>query len=181
YGGTGKPLETLLNRTPEFNSSFKAKSEFVQQPITEKGLEEIWNFLMGANDEPLVLIIEPMGGRMSEIKEDAVAFPHRGGNIYNVQYFMRWFEKQEGVTEKHLEWMRKFYGFMAPYVSSKPRAAYYNYKDIDLGRNVEGNGESYLAASVWGMKYFKGNFMRLAKVKGRVDPTNFFWNEQSIP
>ncbi|PKU60992.1 Cannabidiolic acid synthase [Dendrobium catenatum] len=136
---------------------------------------------MGANDEPLVLIIEPMGGRMSEIKEDAVAFPHRGGNIYNVQYFMRWFEKQEGVTEKHLEWMRKFYGFMAPYVSSKPRAAYYNYKDIDLGRNVEGNGESYLAASVWGMKYFKGNFMRLAKVKGRVDPTNFFWNEQSIP
>ncbi|PKU69889.1 berberine bridge enzyme-like 22 [Dendrobium catenatum] len=181
YGGTGKPLETLLNRTPEFNSSFKAKSDFVQQPITENGLEEIWNFLMGAKDEPLVLIFEPMGGRMSEIKEDAVAFPHRAGNIYNVQYFMRWFETQEGVTEKHLEWMRKMYGFMTPYVSSKPRAAYYNYKDIDLGRNVEGNGTSYLAARVWGTKYFKGNFRRLAKVKGMVDPANFFWNEQSIP
>lgn len=181
FYGLGKPLETLLNRTPEFNSSFKAKSDFVEHPITEKGLEEIWNFMMDAKDEPLVLILEPMGGRMSEIKEDAVAFPHRAGNIYIVQYFMRWFETQVGVTEKHLEWMRKFYGFMTPYVSSKPRAAYYNYKDIDLGRNVEGNATSYSTASVWGTKYFKGNFGRLAKVKGMVDPGNFFWNEQSIP
>lgn len=180
-GDSGKLVETLLDRKPEFNSSFKAKSDFVQSPISESGLEEIWKFMMEANDEPLVLILEPMGGRMSEIKEDATAFPHRIGNIYNVQYFMRWFETKEAVTEKHLEWMRQLYQYMTPYVSSKPRAAYYNYKDIDLGRNVEGKGTSYLAAPVWGTNYFKGNFRRLAKVKGMVDPENFFWNEQSIP
>jgi hypothetical protein len=28
---------------------------------------------------------------------------------------------------------------------------------------------------------FKDNFMRLVKVKSKVDPDNFFKNEQSIP
>nr|CAB3486565.1 unnamed protein product [Digitaria exilis] len=42
-------------------------------------------------------------------------------------------------------------------------------------------GELYYAAKVWGEKYFKGNFERLAAVKGKVDPDDFFRNEQSIP
>uniref|UniRef100_A0A2N9JB54 FAD-binding PCMH-type domain-containing protein n=1 Tax=Fagus sylvatica TaxID=28930 RepID=A0A2N9JB54_FAGSY len=46
--------------------------------------------------------------------------------------------------------------------------------------NKKGN-TSYLEARVWGVKYFKGNFKRLAQVKSEVDPDNFFRNEQSIP
>ena len=61
-----------------------------------------------------------------------------------------------------------------------PRAAYLNYRDLDLGTNKESN-VSYLEARVWGLKYFKGNFKRLAQVKSKVDPKNFFRNEQSIP
>jgi hypothetical protein len=34
---------------------------------------------------------------------------------------------------------------------------------------------------VWGEKYFRGNFRRLAMVKGEVDPEQVFWSEQSIP
>ncbi|KAK7844371.1 cannabidiolic acid synthase-like 2 [Quercus suber] len=48
------------------------------------------------------------------------------------------------------------------------------------GTNKESN-VSYLEARVWGLKYFKGNFKRLAQVKSKVDPKNFFRNEQSIP
>ncbi|MCE3216751.1 hypothetical protein HAX54_007915 [Datura stramonium] len=40
---------------------------------------------------------------------------------------------------------------------------------------------TYSKAKIWGEKYFKGNFERLAKVKSKVDPNNFFRNEQSIP
>ena len=61
-----------------------------------------------------------------------------------------------------------------------PRAAYFNYRDIDLGRN-EMLDTSYEQAMVWGSKYFKDNFRRLAIVKGEVDPGNFFTYEQSIP
>ncbi|KAL5208177.1 hypothetical protein ABZP36_032612 [Zizania latifolia] len=53
-------------------------------------------------------------------------------------------------------------------------------RDLDLGQNVEGN-TSYEEAKVWGEKYFRGNFRRLAIVKGEVDPEQLFWSEQSIP
>ncbi|KAJ7015310.1 Cannabidiolic acid synthase [Populus alba x Populus x berolinensis] len=40
---------------------------------------------------------------------------------------------------------------------------------------------SYKQARIWGTKYFKNNFDRLVHVKTKVDPANFFRNEQSIP
>ncbi|CDP08087.1 unnamed protein product [Coffea canephora] len=65
---------------------------------------------------------------------------------------------------------------MTPFVSKFQRAAYLNYRDLDLGANKEGN-----TTSVWGIKYFKNNFYRLAHVKQEVDPSNFFRYGQSIP
>ncbi|KAG6537913.1 hypothetical protein ZIOFF_003016 [Zingiber officinale] len=77
--------------------------------------------------------------------------------------------------------MKKFYEDMTPHVSNNPRAAYLNYKDIDLGRNTEEGRTSYTEASAWGRRYFLHNFEKLAKVKARVDPENYFWNEQGNP
>ncbi|CAL9114700.1 unnamed protein product [Musa textilis] len=168
---SGRPTEVLLDRKQEFYISFKAKSDFVREPVTEIALEEIWRFLMEAKDEPLMLFMEPFGGVLNEIPESATPFPYRKGNLYMIQYFMWWLETDMETTERHLSWMRKLYAFMTPYVSKNPRAAYLNYKDIDLGRT----------ARVWGPKYFKNNFNRLAYVKSKVDPHNFFRNEQSIP
>jgi hypothetical protein len=34
---------------------------------------------------------------------------------------------------------------------------------------------------VWGQKYFKDNYKRLAMAKGEIDPEDYFRNEQSIP
>jgi len=70
---------------------------------------------------------------------------------------------------------------MAPYVSKSPRAAYVNYRDVDIGTNNNKGNTSYKRASIWGTKYFKSNFERLVHVKTMVDPANFFKNEQSIP
>jgi hypothetical protein len=69
---------------------------------------------------------------------------------------------------------------MTPYVSKRPRAAYINFRDLDLGQNVEGN-TTYEDARAWGEKYFRGNFRKLAMVKAQVDPGQVFWSEQSIP
>ncbi|CAL9048820.1 unnamed protein product [Musa banksii] len=168
---SGRPTEVLLDRKLEFDFSFKAKSDFVREPVTETTLEEIWRFLMEAKDEPLLLFMEPFGGVLNEIAESATPFPYRKGNLYIIQYYMWWLETDMETTERHLSWMRKLYALMTPYVSKNPRAAYLNYKDIDLGRT----------ANVWGPKYFKNNFNRLAYVKSKVDPHNFFRNEQSIP
>ncbi|TVU07826.1 hypothetical protein EJB05_41196, partial [Eragrostis curvula] len=54
--------------------------------------------------------------------------------------------------------------------------------DLDLGENVVvGNVSSYESGKVWGEKYFKGNYQRLAMAKGQIDPDDYFRNEQSVP
>ncbi|KAL5578223.1 hypothetical protein UlMin_019922 [Ulmus minor] len=180
-GQNGQPLEALLNRTLQSKLSFKAKSDFVQEPISEKVLEGIWEFLYEEEVGRGMLIISPYGGKMSKILESETPFPHRAGNIGPIQYLINW-EEEGNVTKSqmHINWIRRLHSYMTPYVSKKPRAAYLNYRDLDIGTN-RGPSTTYEQARIWGVKYFKSNFDRLVHVKTKVDPTNFFWNEQSIP
>ncbi|KAF4391079.1 hypothetical protein F8388_024911 [Cannabis sativa] len=168
----------LLTRTPTVNY-LKRKSDYVKKPITKKGLESIWGRMMEL-DGPLRLTFNPYGGRMAEIPENASPFPHRAGNLALIQYAIDWNESQKGLTDKYIGLTRKLYQYMTPFVSKNPREAFYNYKDLDLGINHNGKG-SYLEGRAYGVKYFKGNFNRLVEIKTRVDPANFFRNEQSIP
>ncbi|XP_061339386.1 tetrahydroberberine oxidase-like [Gastrolobium bilobum] len=167
-------LEVLLVRN-KTSSSFKAKSDYVKEPIPLLGLEGLWKMLL-LEDSPF-LTITPYGGIMSEISESETPFPHRKENLYGIQYFVNLVSNEE--TPKHIDWIRRLYAYMAPYVSKSPRQAYLNYRDLDLGVN-RGNS-SYEEAKSWGLKYFNNNFERLAVVKARVDPENFFRDEQSIP
>ncbi|XP_022724570.1 berberine bridge enzyme-like 13 [Durio zibethinus] len=169
-------VDVLINRTTQSTQLFKAKSDYVKEAIPETGLEGLYKMLV--EEESLQLILTPYGGRMSEIGSSETPFPHRSGNLYGIQYILYWEAPEE--TEKHIGWMRRVYKYMEPHVSKSPRAAYFNYRDLDLGRNRKRN-TSYAGARVWGLKYFKNNFNRLVRVKTSTDPHNFFWNEQSIP
>ena len=111
--------------------------------------------------------------------ESSIPFPHRKGILFKIQYLTVWQTPSEDAS-KHIDWIRKLYNYMAPYVSMFPRQAYVNYRDLDLGMNQKRN-TSVKEASVWGTKYFKNNFNRLVQAKTKVDPDNFFRHEQSIP
>ncbi|KAI3455903.1 hypothetical protein Pfo_012566 [Paulownia fortunei] len=163
--------EVLLNRTQPNVRYFKAKSDYVQKPIPEFGLEGIWRQFYEAEAEEAEVIFSPYGGRMDEISESAIPFPHRAGNLYKIQHLVYWQEDEVENSDS----------YMAPYVSRFPRAAYINYRDLDIGVNNNEGKTSYAQASIWGIKYFKNNFDRLVRVKTIVDPGNFFRNEQSIP
>ncbi|VVB07887.1 unnamed protein product [Arabis nemorensis] len=175
----GQPLEALLDRDQRYNDLyFKAKSDFVKNPIQETGLEGIWKRFRDV--ESPVMIMEPLGGKMYRISETETPFPHRKGNLYNIQYMVKWRVKEVGEMQKHVRWMRLLYRYMRVYVSGSPRGAYLNYRDLDLGMN-KGINSSFEDARLWGIRYFGSNFKRLAMVKGKIDPTNFFRNEQSVP
>ncbi|CAA2950169.1 Hypothetical predicted protein [Olea europaea subsp. europaea] len=178
-GFQGESLDVLLNRTQVSTAYSKAKSDSVMQPIPEHGLESIWNFLEEEEENGAELQFSPYGGRINDFSESEIPFPHRSGNIFMIHYGVGWADNAE--YQRHINWIRRLYSFMARYVSKSPRAAYFNYRDLDIGmNNIKGN-TSYRQASVWGFKYFNNNFRRLVKVKTEVDPTNFFRNEQSVP
>ncbi|KAJ4951914.1 hypothetical protein NE237_028746 [Protea cynaroides] len=169
-------LEILLQRNQP-KTFYKTKSDYVKEPISEIVLEGIWERFQKV-DIP-VMNLFPFGGKMKEISEHETPYPHRVGNIYEIQY--RVFSRTEdGATEKRINWIKELYSYMTPYVSKSPRAAYANYRDLDLGTNKNGH-TNHSEAEVWGHKYFKSNFERLVQVKTKVDPTNFFTHEQSIP
>ncbi|CAN0884681.1 Tetrahydroberberine oxidase [Linum grandiflorum] len=152
---TNSSLEVLRSRVPlEPIRNFKAKSDYVVKPIPEHAVEGVWRLIMRPGIEDPEIILSPYGGRMSEISDSSIPFPHRAG-------------------------IRELYGYLAPHVSKNPRAAYVNYRDLDVGMNNREEGDKDEQED-WGVKYFKGNYKRLVHVKTVVDPTNFFRNEQSI-
>ncbi|XP_042026014.1 berberine bridge enzyme-like 8 [Salvia splendens] len=176
-----QPPEFLLDRTLFFASNAKVKSDYVQKPIPESGLEGIVRMLNEAGGEGAMVYTIPYGGRMAEISGPATPFPHRAGNLYKLACIVSWLGDEARDSDMYMSWSRRYYSYMAPYVSRNPREAYLNYRDLDIGVNNVGGKTSYVEASVWGKKYFKSNFDRLVRVKTVVDPHDFFRNEQSIP
>ncbi|CAN6169729.1 unnamed protein product [Urochloa humidicola] len=176
-GKTGT-VRDLLNRTSNIRAFGKYKSDYVRDPIPKAVWEKIFTWLVkpGAG----VMIMDPYGGRISSIPEDATPFPHRQGMLFNIQYVNYWFGEGAGALPN--QWSRDMYAFMEPYVTKNPRQAYANYRDLDLGVNqVVSDVSTYESGRVWGEKYFKGNFQRLARIKAKVDPQDYFRNEQTIP
>ncbi|KAG8075549.1 hypothetical protein GUJ93_ZPchr0006g43433 [Zizania palustris] len=179
FYGTGQPVERLLERGTKPGRYFKAKSDYVQESIPRHVWESNWSWFL--KDGAGMLILDPYGGKISRVAPAATPFPHRQA-LYHIQYFVFWSESGAAASDKHMSWIRGLYREMEPYVTKNPRGAYVNYRDLDLGVNDDVAGvASYEKARVWGEPYFKGNFERLAAVKAKVDPDNFFMNEQSVP
>ncbi|CAA7054569.1 unnamed protein product [Microthlaspi erraticum] len=173
----GTPTSVLLERplVPP-GTFFKSKSDYVKKPIPKEGMDKIFKTMLQFND--VWMDWSPYGGVMEEIPANATAFPHRKGNLYKVQYFATWTDAD--ATDANLGLMKELYEVAEPYVSSNPREAFLNYRDMDVGRNPSGE-TSVEEAKIYGTKYFLGNFEKLMDVKAKYDPYNFFRYEQSIP
>ncbi|KAL1366333.1 hypothetical protein HN51_014174 [Arachis hypogaea] len=177
-----RSLSYLLQRNPtSVQTNYKAKSDYLRHPIPEDGLDGIWSLFNEDEGKGVFMQLFPFGGRMDEISESELPFPHRSGNLCLVLYLVFWQEEGDEAAQRNIHWLRRLYSYMEPFVSKSPRAAYVNYRDLDIGVNNINGYTSYKQASVWGEKYFKNNFNRLAHVKTKVDPLNFFRYEQSIP
>ncbi|KAJ8758750.1 hypothetical protein K2173_000471 [Erythroxylum novogranatense] len=176
----GTPKEAALCRKPQTHRQvyLKRKSDYVQEPISKQGLEGIWKKMIQL--ERPILAFNPYGGKMSEISPTSTPFPHRAGNLWKIQYQINWTEKGTEAADYYIDLGRQLYNYMTPFVSKNPRAAFVNYKDLDLGTNKHGT-QSFVEGYGYGVRYFKQNFNRLVQIKTKVDPHNFFRHEQSIP
>ncbi|XP_019086521.1 PREDICTED: berberine bridge enzyme-like 4 [Camelina sativa] len=173
----GTSTSFLLDRpTDPPGAFFKSKSDYVKKPIPKEGMEKIWKIMLKFNN--MFMQWNPYGGAMDKIPANATAFPHRNGNLYKIQYFALWTDAN--ATDANVGLMKEIYEAMEPYVSSNPRGAFLNYRDMDIGSNPSGK-TNVEEAKIYGSKYFLGNLKRLMQVKAKYDPENFFRFEQSIP
>ncbi|KAL8110410.1 hypothetical protein AgCh_026216 [Apium graveolens] len=99
--GYNTSLEALIEGRSRFRRSFKAKSDFVQKPISKTGLEGLLKRLL-EEDIPSI-IWTPYGGKMSKITESEIALPHRKGNSwFMIHYSTAWTTDDKNVTAKQL-------------------------------------------------------------------------------
>jgi len=109
----GTTTEFLVGRRNLFKNYFKAKSDYAKEPIPETILEGLWEWLL-KEDSPNIAFT-PYGGMMSKISENQTPFPHRKGTLFMIRYLTIWDDPSENVA-KHLDWIRKVYEYMTPYV-----------------------------------------------------------------
>ena len=167
--GLSGPTTSLLIKRQASLSYFKATSDYVEKPLTKQAIGGALDILQ-KNTRGWV-ILEPYGGVMNKISSSAIAFPHRGRNLFVIQYQAVWPSEDGSPDQALIAWLNGLYSYMAPYVSYYPsRAAYVNYIDLQLGNGV-----------VAGKHYFGPNFAKLVQIKRRIDPTNIFNEPQSIP
>ncbi|CAL8148685.1 unnamed protein product [Prunus armeniaca] len=174
----GTPIDVLLDKPTEPATFYKGKADYMKEPLPKYVIEALWKKMIEI--ENIWVDMNPYGGRMSEIPESATPYPHRAGNLFFALYYSSWYDEGTETTDKYVRLTRELYDMMTPYVSKSPREAFQNYRDLDIGANLD-NQSNLLTARVYGSKYFKGNFERLVRVKTVVDPHNFFKHEQSIP
>jgi FAD/FMN-containing dehydrogenase len=101
-----------------------------------------------------------LGGRIGRVSTEATAYAQRDAKfVLNVH--SRWETPAE--DEKCIAWAREFFDATAPYATG---GAYVNFMTSDEANRV---------AAVYGP-----NYERLARVKKKYDPTNFFRLNQNI-
>ncbi|GAB4840894.1 hypothetical protein Ancab_021654, partial [Ancistrocladus abbreviatus] len=110
--------------------------------------------------EATTQVFNPYGGRMAEIPESKIPFPHRARNLYKIQYATSWNQEGNKAVEHYLYLTRELYAYMTPFVSKNPREAFLNCRDLDLGINYQ-DKKSYFKGMKYGIKYFKNNFYRV--------------------
>ena len=129
--------------------------------VTRSEAEVILNRLQSSSASMAVTQLRVLGGAMSRVPADATAFAHRNSRI--MVNLAALYEKPND-KEIHETWVTEF----AAALRQSDNGAYVNFlADVD---------EAQVRAA-----YPNGAWERLAAIKARYDPDNFFHLNQNIP
>ena len=136
------------------------KSSFLKS-LSDGAIYTIMDFCAKTPSPRTVVVIEHDGDSVwSRVPEDTTAFGHRNWP-YNMVITTMWTDPKD--SDANIQWTRNFWEAMKPFLAE---AVYVNY----LG-DVDEEG----VRSAYGKKY-----ERLAALKQKYDPTNFFCMNQNI-
>jgi len=108
------------------------------------------------------IFIGHLGGAVNRVAADATAYPHR-----NIEFVMnvhtRWSTPSE--DEKCIAWARQLYEATSKFATG---GVYVNFMPEDEAQRVKTGA-------------YGPNYERLAKIKGKYDPSNLFRMNQNVP
>ncbi|CCH29334.1 hypothetical protein BN6_20120 [Saccharothrix espanaensis DSM 44229] len=146
--------------------AFAAKSHIVRTPIIPSAAQDLADAVdrmpecRGAGG----LLIEALGGAVSDVAPTTTAFPHRTA-IGVAQYHSYWDQTTEpDHVDQRLTWLREVHATMQPHLGT---GGYTNGMDPELAD--------------WLIAYHGDNHPRLQRIKVTADPDDFFRFPQSIP
>ena len=155
YTGWQQAFDPLL--TPGARNYWKSHNF----PALEDGaLDAIVDYAGRLPSDQTEIFVARMGGAMNRKPVDATAYPHRDAE-YLMNVHTRW--EDTGEDDDCVGWAREFFDTMAGYATG---GVYVNFMPTDETERVK-------AA-------YGPNYDRLAELKHRFDPDNFFHLNQNI-
>ena len=149
-----------------FDAAFPAgrlnywKSSFLQDLSDEAIAAQIAYFKTIPSPYAAVAL-EPFGGAVARVGSGETAFPHRRAR-FSLLLVGMWTQSED--SDANIRWVRECWSAMQPFATE---AVYVNYLDADEPDRVHG-------------AYDADTYERLARVKQRYDPENFFRMNQNI-
>lgn len=135
------------------------KSTFVNE-LSDEAIDLMVEHANAVPSPLSILIIELYGGAMARVGADETAFAHRTSD-YDIGILSQWTDTAD--TETNIAWTRGVYDALQPHASG---AFLLNFLDQE--------DDAVIRAA------FGPNYDRLAELKRKYDPANFFRNNQNI-
>jgi FAD/FMN-containing dehydrogenase len=136
------------------------KSSFIRT-LSDAAIETIGEHRRKIQSPASMIVLVAANGAIRRGRLDECAFPNRQ-DAFNCAVYARWTDPRE--SEKHVGWARDFWLAMQPHASG---GAYVNEFSFEEGEE-------------WVRRAFGPNYDRLAALKKKYDPTNFFRLNQNI-
>jgi FAD/FMN-containing dehydrogenase len=136
------------------------KSSYLEQ-LSDEAVEVLAVWSEGMTSPLSQVHLQHLGGAVRSAGEDETAFSHRDA-LCALNIVTKWVDPRD--AEKHIQWTRDFEAAMRPFSTG---GVYVNF----LGEE----GEDRVRAAYGPEKY-----ARLAALKKKYDPTNFFLMNQNI-
>lgn len=152
-------MQQLLDAAAPHGNRYYWKATFLEE-LSDSAIDVIVSQAKSAPSPFTFVLLEYYGGAASREPEGGTAFPHRQAQ-FDLIIASNWVEKQE--DDENINWTRNFWENMQPYSSHK---VYVNVLGVEGEERIK---EAYGT-----------NYLRLAELKRKYDPDNFFRLNQNI-
>ncbi|MEJ2531954.1 MAG: FAD-binding oxidoreductase [Halioglobus sp.] len=117
-------------------------------------VEAVVDGLQANPDRSTIILFQHSGGAIAEVAADATAFAHRYAS-HNMLPIVSW--RAGSPSGPHLDYMRSFWKSVGPFT--------HGFYTVEVGDSHDSREVN---------RNYQGNYVRLAEIKKRYDPSNIF-------